>query len=144
MNYKTLFLISLFIAPISVAAANQATVELTHISPTKEESTWVREKQFTPRYPMELAMKGVIGCGIFKVKVNANGSTDSIELVNSMPKKVIFKPAKKVIKDWDWKLAKGKIEVPEEKLIRLDFCMGGTSQEEAEKRCQLQAKLACE
>ena len=31
-------------------------------------------------YPMDLAMKGIAGCGIFKVTVDENGKTDNVEL----------------------------------------------------------------
>ena len=125
------------------ANANHADVKLTHIKPGKAEAKWVRAKQFTPRYPMKLAMKGITGCGVFKVTVNENGKTDDVELVSSTPKKVIYKPAKKVIKSWEWKNISGKSNLAEEKLIRLDFCMGGKTEAEAKSKCAEQAKLEC-
>lgn len=88
-------------------------------------------------------MKGIAGCGVFKVTVDENGKTDNVELVSSIPKKVIYKPAKKVIKSWEWKNISGKPNLAEEKLIRLDFCMGGKTEAEAKSRCIEQAKLEC-
>jgi len=80
---------------------------------------------------MKLAQKGIAGCGIFKVNVDAEGTTKSITLVNSVPKRVIEKPAARVIEEWEWTLAEGKSAANEEKLIRLDFCLGASSEEEA-------------
>jgi hypothetical protein len=125
MNYKNLLFVTYFLSTGVLAAGNYASVELTHLNPTNAKSTWLREKQFMPRYPVELAMKGITGCGIFKVIVDESGSTESIDLISSVPKKVISKPVTKVIKDWSWTLADGKSPIREEKLLRLDFCMEG-------------------
>ncbi|GAC25259.1 hypothetical protein GMES_2969 [Paraglaciecola mesophila KMM 241] len=137
----------LLILPITIAANvsenNFADVKLTHIKPGKSDAQWIRTKQVTPMYPMDLAMKGIAGCGIFKVTVNENGKTDNVELISSIPKKVIYKPAKKVIKKWKWQNISGHPNATEEKLIRLDFCMGGKTEAEAKVRCAEQAKLKC-
>ncbi|MEM5496300.1 energy transducer TonB [Paraglaciecola mesophila] len=137
----------LLILPITIAANvsanNFADVKLTHIKPGKSDAQWIRTKQFSPMYPMDLAMKGIAGCGIFKVTVNENGKTDNVELISSIPKKVIYKPAKKVIKKWKWQNISGHPNATEEKLIRLDFCMGGKTEAEAKVRCAEQAKLKC-
>ena len=127
----------------NVSANNFADVKLTHIKPEKSEAQWIRAKQFSPMYPMELAMKGIAGCGIFKLTVDENGKTDNVELVSSIPRKVIYKPAKKVIKKWKWQNISGQPNATEEKLIRLDFCMGGETEAEAKARCAEQAKLEC-
>ena len=144
MNYKNLLFVICFLSTGVLAAGNYASVELTHLNPTFAESTWLREKQFMPRYPVELAMKGIAGCGIFKVIVDESGSTESIDLISSVPKKVISRPVTKVIKDWDWTLADGKPPIREEKLLRLDFCMGGSTEEESISKCKQQATMACE
>lgn len=128
---------------ISAASAqNFGTVELTHLEPTKKEARWVRTKQVTPRYPRELAREGIMGCGVFKVKVDENGNTQNVELVSSVPTDVIQKPATAVIKSWEWQNVSDQAAA-EEKLMRLDFCMGGTSQEEAQARCREQATMQC-
>ncbi|GLP98040.1 energy transducer TonB [Paraferrimonas sedimenticola] len=120
-----------------------ADVHLTHLQPTVSEATWVRTKQVTPRYPLELAKSGTAGCGVFKLTINEQGKTEAIELVSSIPKRAVKRPATKVIKQWDWQLVAGKTPVAEEKLIRLDFCMGGSTLEEAKARCVAQSKMAC-
>ena len=138
---KSLFSLCLLSAS-SFADTIYGTVELTHLTPTQAESTWQRENQVVPRYPMKLAQKGIAGCGIFKVNVDAEGTTKSIMLVNSVPKRVIEKPAARVIEEWDWTLVEGKSAASEEKLIRLDFCLGASSEEEAHQLCKQQASMA--
>ena len=144
MKSQIIKLISILpIVIVTSANANHADVKLTHIMPEKTDAQWIRAKQFTPRYPMKLAMKGIAGCGVFKVSVDENGKTGDVELVSSIPKKVIYKPAKQVIKSWEWKNISGEPNLAEEKLIRLDFCMGGKTEDEAKARCAEQAKLEC-
>ncbi len=121
MLYKASLLSLCLLSVGSFATTIHGTVELTHLSPTQAESTWLRENQVVPRYPMK-----------------------SITLVNSVPKNVIEKPAAKVIKEWEWTLAKGKSAANEEKLIRLDFCLGASSEEEANQQCKQQASMTCE
>ncbi|WP_218312323.1 energy transducer TonB [Alteromonas antoniana] len=144
MSYRNTILSLCLLSTGALAGDNYASVELTLLEPAHSESTWLREKQFMPRYPVELAMKGIAGCGIFNVVVDESGSTESIKLISSVPGKVISKPASEVIKDWNWTLANGKSPKSEEKLLRLDFCMGGSSQEEAASKCKQQATMACE
>lgn len=143
MIYKNTILPLCFLSTSVLAANNYASVELTHLQPTKAQSTWLREKQFMPRYPVELAMKGIAGCGIFKVKVDENGQTESVTLVSSVPEKIISQPAANVINDWSWTLAEGKMPASEEKLLRLDFCMGGSTKKASLLNCKQQATLAC-
>lgn len=144
MIYRKVLFSLLILSHSAFAASNYGSVELTHLEPTKAESTWLRKKQFMPRYPMELAMKGIVGCGIFKVEVDEKGKTQNITLLNSLPKRVISRPAIKVMKKWDWVLAEGKTAKSEEKLLRLDFCISGNSQQESEERCKQQAAMTCE
>lgn len=144
MNNKTMALLVSFFSAHALAAGNYAAVELTHVSPTHAESTWERANQLMPRYPVDLAMKGIVGCGVFKVNVNADGSSEQVTMLSSVPKRVIAKPAISIIKKWDWQLVPGKSASSEEKVIRLDFCMGGSTELEARKRCQQQATLTCE
>jgi len=141
---KVVLLIVLSLQCFTVSAQTLfGDVKLTHLQPTEEKANWVRKKQVTPKYPLSLAKKGIAGCGIFKVIVNDEGKTDSIELIQSVPEKVIYRPSKKIIRKWDWVLAQnGQAEV-EEKIIRLDYCLGGASNEEAEAICLKQSQYRC-
>jgi len=99
---KTLAIMSLLALPVANAAqtTHYADVKLTHLMPVQSEAQWLRAKQVTPKYPIKLAMNGVTGCGVFQLTVNKDGRTEDIELVASVPEKVIYQPAKKIIKNW--------------------------------------------
>ncbi|MFT4937374.1 MAG: protein TonB [Paraglaciecola sp.] len=133
--------------PITLAtcasANNFADVKLTHIKPKKSDAKWISVKQVTPMYPIEFAMKGVMGFGVFKVTVDENGETGEVELISSLPKKLVYKPAKKVIKKWKWQNVSGQPDAIEEKIVRLDFCMGGKTAAQAKARYEEQAKFQC-
>ncbi|MGO4890724.1 energy transducer TonB [Flavobacterium sp. W21_SRS_FM6] len=140
---KILTFCSTLLLSTTTYAQNFADVQLTQLSPIQDESIWLREKPVTPMYPIELATKGVVGCGVFKVTIDKDGNTDNVTLVSAVPQKHIAKPASKVIKSWKWTNAEDRIAAPEEKILRLDFCMGGETREEAETRCFAQSQLAC-
>lgn len=142
-RFITLFTVLPLTLSFIASAQNYAAVELTHLDPTQDDAQWVRANQVMPLYPRELAMQGVNGCGIFKVKVDEDGRTDDIELVSSVPADIIQKPAASVIRSWKWENVSDQNDAAEEKLLRLDFCMGGSSQEDAQAQCIEQAKMAC-
>ncbi len=144
MKSQIVKLMSIFSIVFATSAnVNYSDVKLTHIKPEKADAQWIRTQLFTPRYPMKLAMKAIVGCSVFKVIVDESGKTSNVELVNSVPKKVISKPAKKLIKSWEWKNISGEPSLAEEKLVRLDFCMGGKTEADAKARCAEQVKLEC-
>lgn len=144
MKLQIIFGVALVAAAFQADAMNYGTVHLTHIQPVADAGIWSREQQVPPRYPLELAQKGIIGCGVFNVTLDENGKTTDVSLVSSFPEKVIAKPASKVIKKWRWVNNSDAANAPEQKLIRLDFCMGGSTQEEADARCRVQATAACQ
>lgn len=143
---KLLIILTLLLvtAAFQAKAMNYGVVHMTNMQPDAEDSIWSRAKPVPPRYPLELAQKGIIGCGVFNISVDKNGKTSDVTLVSSVPEKIIAKPATNVIRKWKWVNNSGKANAPEQKLIRLDFCMGGSTQEEADARCQLQATAACQ
>lgn len=141
---KKLGLAGIFLfASFTASASGYGTVHLSHLEPTKDAAVWLRALQAVPAYPRELAQQGIVGCGVFKVVVDEAGKTDSIEMVSSVPARGIERPVKKVIDGWEWQNVSGGENVAEEKLIRLDFCMGGSSPEEAEQLCVAQSQYAC-
>ncbi|MCT6700000.1 energy transducer TonB [Rheinheimera sp. 4Y26] len=121
-----------------------ADVQVSELAPTAEAAIWQRSDNTTPLYPIVLAKNGISGCGIFKVQIQQDGEVDKVSLVQSVPARVLSKAGIKTIKSWKWQNSSGKAAAAEEKLIRLDFCIGGASVAEAEQRCKLQASLACE
>ncbi|WP_462158245.1 energy transducer TonB [Pseudoalteromonas sp. GB56] len=127
------------------AKVNYADVKLTHLDPIKEDAIWVRTKQVSPLYPLELAKIGASGCAILDVEVDDKGHTEHVHLVSSVPdkKRLMSKPTKKVVNMFKWQNQTGGQDRAETKRIRLDFCMGGESLEEAAALCELQAQKPC-
>jgi len=144
MNITRNLLLLTLIASMPLSAANYGTVTLTHLLPSKEDSTWVREKQVTPMYPKAFAMNGIVGCGVFEISLDDSGNTQNVSLVSSVPERIIFRPSKKVIESWRWQLNADKSASAETKILRLDYCMGQGTQQDVEEQCQAQATLACE
>lgn len=66
-----------------------------------------------------------------------------VHLVSSVPARGIERPVASVIRSWEWENVSGAANQAEEKLIRLDFCMGGGSQAEVEQLCVAQSQYAC-
>lgn len=144
MKLQIIIAVALATAVFQADAAGYGDVQITYMQPAAADVIWSREKQVTPRYPLELAQQGIIGCGVFNISVDAKGNTTDVSLVSSVPEKVIARPASKVIKSWKWVNTSGSADAPEQKLIRLDFCMGGSTMEEAQARCKVQATAACQ
>ncbi|WP_127022902.1 energy transducer TonB [Rheinheimera mangrovi] len=118
-------------------------VLLTEIQPKAGETLWSQTNKFTPLYPVELASNGIAGCAVFNVDIDENGKTRRMELVSSVPAKVVVKPAKKMIKSLKWHNTTTKADAAEQKLLRLDFCLGGKDVNEAAARCKYQSSLQC-
>lgn len=143
--------IQLLIGMLIVAASWTATaktiyadVKSTELNPSTETAIWQKEADSTPIYPAALAKRKLAGCSVFKVVIDANGNTDEIEHVTSAPSKKLAKHAKRLIKTWRWSAIDAQRRGREEKLMRIDFCMGGADLADAQMRCKAQAKLNCE
>lgn len=144
MKQKSLIMLMFSVlASAPVSAMNYGHVNLTELQPASQDALWSRTKQFPPAYPVEMAMKGIAGCGVFKISINKEGKTESIDLLASVPAAAAFKSAKKELKKWKWHNTTDKPDAPEQKILRLDYCMGGSSEAEAAARCELQAKTRC-
>ncbi len=141
--YQSSLLALCSICSTAIAQTQYADVLLTQLQPTAEDAIWSRTKETTPLYPVELARNGIVGCVVFRLDLDQQGKNQKIELVSSVPAKVLNKHATKLIKNWKWHNTSGKVDKAEQKLIRLDFCMGGNSVSEAHARCAMQAKLEC-
>ena len=74
--------------------------------------------------------------------ITDSGKTENVEVINTLPNKYIGKYSRKMLKKWKWVPAATET-APEKRILRLDFCMGGESIEQAEQACKQQAKLAC-
>ncbi len=120
-----------------------ADIQVTDIEPTRD-FIWERANQNTPKYPIELARSGIRGCAVLSFNISDSGKTENVEVINSLPKKYLGKYSRKMLKKWKWVPAETVAETaPEKRTLRLDFCMGGESVEQAQKACKQQAKLTC-
>lgn len=152
--YKNLLKACLLLLISSAASARVAyfaDVRVTQVAPDEQTAAWQRMNPQTPKYPIELAKAGIRGCGVFKVQIDADGNTQSVDLVSAVPKKGLSKPAMKLVKSWKWQAKDTSLQSLEARaslqqpmIVRLDFCMGGNSLEEAAAMCQLQAQYACQ
>lgn len=140
--FTTATLSALYFASTVNANTLYADIKVTDISP--KSSNWLRENKDTAKYPVSLARNGIAGCAVMKVQINANGKTDSVEVLQSVPKKLIVKPSKRIIKSWQWQQAPNGQQVPEQKIVRLDYCIGGESTEQARAICLKQSQLNCQ
>lgn len=120
-----------------------ADIQVTNVEPTSD-FVWERANQNTPKYPIELARSGIRGCAVLSFNISDSGKTENVEVINSLPKMHVGKYSRKMLKKWKWVPAENVAETaPEKRILRLDFCMGGDSTEQAEKACKQQTKLAC-
>mgnify|MGYP000374418433 CR=1 FL=1 len=146
MNILKLIPIFLVVTSAGALAKNKtfyADVQVTDIAPTSD-FIWERENQNTPKYPIELARSGIRGCAVLSFNISDSGKTENVEIINSLPKKHLGKYSRKMLKKWKWVPASTVSETTSEKrTLRLDFCMGGESTDQAQKACKKQTKLAC-
>ncbi|ASD65966.1 energy transducer TonB [Pseudoalteromonas piscicida] len=119
-------------------------VKSTQLSPSIEASIWQKKGNSIPKYPPALAKRKLAGCTVLKVMIDADGKTEDIEQIASIPSKTLAKHAKQLIKSWQWSPIDTQHLGREEKLMRIDFCLGGADLANAQMRCEAQAKLDCE
>jgi hypothetical protein len=119
-----------------------ADVKLTVIESEKSEFGWERKDKTTPKYPLKLAKKGITGCSIFKITINENGKANVDETVSFLPNKALLKESQKLLKSWKWENL-GDLK-GDSATVRLDYCMGGSSIEEAKQLCLKQSQMQCE
>lgn len=145
---KTLRFIPIVLAvfPISVLAKSNtiyADVQVTDLVPTHD-FVWERKNKKTPKYPIEFASAGIRGCAVLSFEISEAGRPENIEVTHSAPNRHLGQYSRKMLKKWQWVPASPTAKsVAEKRTLRLDFCMGGESTEQAEKACKQQAQLVC-
>lgn len=82
---------------------------------------------------------GVKGCGIFDVKVDAQGNVHDVDTDIVVPSFGIRRHARDYLASWQWQPTgqSGSVKV------RLDFCIGGVTHDEVREICEYQATLPC-
>lgn len=151
-NLKFIPLILLF-SPASFLANSTniyADIQVTDIAPTKD-FIWQRKNPQTPLYPIDFASSGTQGCAVLSFDISPAGKTENVEILHSVPHRRVGIYSRKMLKKWQWvpvapagSLAAPAVQPAEEKrTLRLDFCMGGESTEQAEQACKQRVQLAC-
>ncbi|MGO2371920.1 energy transducer TonB [Pseudoalteromonas sp. KG3] len=133
----------LMLSTMTMAKTTYADVQISHLKPSKEQMIWIRENPNTPKYPLTLAKAGVRGCAVYSFDITGEGDIENIELMSAIPGKTLSKEAKKLLNSWHWQVANNKQAALEHKVIRLDFCIGGDTIEQAQQQCIAQSQLAC-
>ncbi|WP_299570179.1 TonB family protein [uncultured Shewanella sp.] len=111
---------------------------------SKSDFIWERENQHTPKYPIELARSGIMGCAVLSFNITELGKTENVEVINSIPNKHLGKYSRKMLKKWKWILASNAVDASSEKrTLRLDYCIGEDSTEQTQKMCKQQSQLTC-
>ncbi|WP_176365130.1 energy transducer TonB [Pseudoalteromonas ulvae] len=139
-------LISILVFSTSLFANTQyADIQVTQISPVPEQAIWQRSTHVSPKYPVKLAMNGVVGCAVYNVAISEQGKTQAIKLISQVStKNSLAKEGRKIIKKFAWQPQPDQIAKASEQVIRLDFCMGGDSLEASEARCKQQTQFSCQ
>ena len=123
------------------AERKYADVKLTFLQPTEAEFSWQRENQNTPKYPIKLAKKMLAGCSILNISINEDGKATIEETLSSLPNSSIGKESRKLIRSWKWQNPTN--QAGNTATVRLDYCLGGSSTEEAQQRCLRQSMMRC-
>jgi len=118
-----------------------ADVQVTDIAPNSD-FIWQRKNQHTPKYPVELARSGTRGCAVLSFDISASGRTENIEIINSVPNKLVGRYSRQMLQKWQW-VSTAAAAMPEKRTLRLDFCIGGESLAQSVQACKQQAQLAC-
>lgn len=144
-NIKFIPLILLF-SPVSFLANSTniyADIQVTDIAPTKD-FIWQRKNPQTPLYPIDFASSGTQGCAVLSFDISPAGKTENVEILHSVPNRRVGIYSRKMLKKWQWVPVAPAVQPAEEKrTLRLDFCMGGESTEQAEQACKQRVQLAC-
>ncbi|MBT0587379.1 energy transducer TonB [Alteromonas oceanisediminis] len=138
---------SLLLAPTVLANSDpvilKTAVVQTLLVPENEDSlSWERTFPETLVMSRELERAGIRGCGIFSFNIGKDGQANDIETEASAPSFGLSRLAKDYLREWRWK-PKQNGGIEERVLLRLDFCITGETQEEAQQYCQYQATLQC-
>lgn len=141
MLRKSAAMLTLFTLFPVTAATQYADVLVTPID--NASAVWQRASDNTPKYPVALAREGKRGCAVMRFVVSEEGEATDISVFESVPDVDMGREALKLIRHWEWVTKGNKTATAEDKTLRLDFCMGGSSVAEAHQRCIRQAEYRC-
>ncbi|MDM7860523.1 hypothetical protein QTP81_07935 [Alteromonas sp. ASW11-36] len=125
--------------------ANQKLRLKTDVIATVIESSGADDGAWQRAFPETLTMTrgmeraGVKGCGIFNLQVDAQGNVQDVDTDIVVPSFGIRRHARDYLESWQWEPTgqSGTVKV------RLDFCIGGATNDEVREICEYQATLPC-
>lgn len=133
-----------FAAPISAKEVMGTDVELRLMQPAADQSfDWQLAGGQEPVYPRKMIRNGARGCGIFNFEIQPDGSVTNVEALRTVPGLGIKREAKQMLSDMRWE-ATTDSPVATQVQMRVDFCIGGATTEEAQQMCAVQTQYACE
>jgi hypothetical protein len=117
-------------------------VETLLVPKSTESLSWERVSPKSVAMPKKIERNGAKGCAIFSFNINEQGATTDIKTEAVVPSFGLRRLAKEYLESWQWE-AKPSGGIEESVLLRLDFCIGGATNQEAQDICKHQASLPC-
>jgi len=109
-----------------------------------KEPVWIREDNKKPKYPSAMAIANLKGCAVISFDVNAKGRVENMKALKALPSRKIASEARIAIRKWNWVNLKSEGDATlESKIVRIDYCIGGSSTEESNKLCKQQSERQC-
>lgn len=117
-------------------------VETILVPQSLDKLSWTRVAPLELEMPRGVERAGAKGCAIFSFNINGDGVAKNIKTESIVPSFGLRRHAKNYLESWRWEPKSGG-GIEETVLMRLDFCIGGATKEEAREICEFQATLPC-
>lgn len=117
-------------------------VETVLVPNSLDSLSWTRVAPLDLEMPRGIERAGAKGCAIFSFNINGDGVAKNIKTESVVPSFGLRRHAKKYLESWRWEPKSGG-GIEETVLLRLDFCIGGATKDEAREICEFQATLPC-
>lgn len=137
-----------FYSPVSEANQDRVVlqtdvVETLLVPETADALSWQRISPEDLAMPRGAVRAGAKGCAIFSFNINSDGEPTNIKTEKVVPSFGLRRHAKNYLESWRFEPKSEKGGIEESVLLRLDFCTGGATAEEATAICEYQATLPC-
>lgn len=133
----------LIASPVAAKEVLRTDVELRLIQPGANQTfDWQLADGNEPVYPKKMKRSGARGCGIFNFDILPDGTVDNVEALRTVPGLGIKREAKQMLQAMRWEATSDSPKATQVQM-RVDFCMGGSTAEEAQQMCETQTQYAC-
>ncbi|MDM7859090.1 energy transducer TonB [Alteromonas sp. ASW11-36] len=138
----------LLLSPLSGANQDRVVlqtdvIETLLVPETADALSWQRVFPEQLSMPRGAVRAGAKGCAIFSFNINSDGEPTNITTEKVVPSFGLRRHAKNYLESWRFEPKSEDGGIEESVLLRLDFCTGGATQEEATAICEYQATLPC-